>query len=112
MVDNSIYEVRKVEYKAFVEQIKSECRDVKTTDLPQKRIVRVYSKLSGDELCRRVSYKDDKKHEKYYIFKTPLKEESAPPVPHAVLELSTPQEVQAVFDAFSKMRKERERQND
>ena len=110
--NNSIYEVTRDDYKSFVEQIKPECREVKTMSLPHKTITRIFSKASGICLCSRASYHDDKRREKYYIFNMPAPEERNAPVPHVKLELKTKEEVQAVFDAFSKMRKEREAQDD
>ena len=112
MESNSIYRVNREDYKAFMEQLKPECREVKKIDLHSRIITKVFSKNTNECLCSRVTYREEGKPEQYYIFKMPLDEERNAPVPHVKLELKTKEEVQAVFDAFSKMRKEREAQND
>ena len=107
MDENSIYRVTREDYKAFMEQLKPECRDIKTIDLHSKLITKVLSKTTGECLCSRVTYSNEKEREKYYIFKMPLDSERRAPVPHVRVELKDQKEVQAFFDAYYKLQKEK-----
>ena len=70
MKNESIYRVTRDDYKAFVEQIKPECRDVRTIKLDTRTITKTFSKSTQDCLCSRITYNENKPEE-YYIFKTP-----------------------------------------
>ena len=111
MKDNSIYRVTRDDYKAFLEQLKPECREIKTIDLHSKIITKVISTTTKECLCSRVSYNKENIPEQYFIFKMPLTEERRPPIPHAKIELHGTKQVQAFFDAYFKLMKEKEQEN-
>ena len=96
-MENSIYEVSRVDYATFVEQIKPECRDIKVN----KKSTDIYSKQTGKILCSRVAPKNKNAHEKYYIFNSPEPEERCAPIPKFQLNLETKEEVQAFFNFLS-----------
>lgn len=112
MKDNSIYRVTRDDYKAFLEQLKPECREIETIDLHSKVITKVFSKATKECLCSRVTYNDSNRREQYFIFKMPMDEERRAPVPHVKIELNSAKEVQAFFDAYFKMKKEKENAGD
>ena len=100
----SIYEVTREDYKAFIEQIKPECRDIKVIEEPEYIITKVFSINSGNCLCSRISYREEGKKEKYYIFLFPADNERRAPIPHMKIELRDKDEVQAFFNAIKEMR--------
>lgn len=100
MNDISIYEVTRADYASFVETIKPEARRIEADETHAD----IISLATGKCFCRRVMGEDE--HEHYYIFELPTAEEALPPKPKMRLELKTKEEVQAFFDAVSKMQKE------
>ena len=111
--NNAIYEVEAQDYKNFIEQIKPEYKIIKEVKLDWKTTqIQVRSKITNHLLAARTY---DSRHgnkqrdpERYYIYETPLAEESLPPTPKYKLNLETREEVQAFFTALSKMREEHE----
>ena len=115
MIDNSIYEVTRNDYKGFVEQIKPECRRVEIEEVDKKHTVtKIFSTNTGKCLCSRVTYSADygePEPEKYYVFEMPEKYERQAPIPKQQLILETKEEVQAFFDFLAKKNK-KENKND
>ena len=113
-MESNIFEVSRNEYKGFVEEIKPECRRVEVVQISNNHMAaKIYSKKTGKCLCSRVAYcgkSDEPEPEKYYIFEMPDDDESQASIPVRQLVLSSKEEVQAFFDALSKLNKEK--QND
>ena len=109
-MDNSIYEVTRNDYKSFIEQIIPGCGIVKEIEAGIYHFTYIYSKKNNKKLCGKRTFigKDEhKKHpEKYYIYEFPDDDERRPPIPKMKVTLETREEVQAFFDAISKMQKE------
>ena len=110
MIDNSIYEVTRNDYKGFVEQIKPECRRVEIEEVDKKHIAtKIFSINTGKCLCSRVTYSANygtPEPEKYYIFEMPENYERQAPIPKQQIVLKTKEEVQAFFDFLAKNKKE------
>lgn len=115
MIDNSIYEVTRNEYKGFVEQIKPECRRVAIEEVDKKHTAtKIFSINTEKCLCSRVTYSADygtSEPEKYYIFEMPENYERQAPIPKQQIVLKTKEEVQAFFDFLAKETK-KENKND
>lgn len=107
-MDNSIFAVTRAEYKGFIEQIKPNAYKVEEIKDPGKQIAKIVSKKTGKCLCSRVSYANGNP-EAYYVFEMPEPDERQKPVPHIPIVLQDRQEVQKFFDAYFKMKKEKEK---
>lgn len=109
-MDNSIYEVTREDYKAFVPTIKPEYRDVKTEQIgTTHEACKIYSKKTGKCLCSRVSYIADYgevEPERYYIFEMPDDEERLPPIPVIKITLDNKEDVQKFFNFLAEKNKE------
>ena len=110
MIDESIYEVTRNEYKGFVEQIKPECRRVEVVQINNTHTAaKIYSINTGKCLCSRVAYSakyGEPEPEKYYVFEMPEDYERQAPIPKQQLVLTTKEEVQALFELIAKKQKE------
>lgn len=111
MLDYSIYEVTRGDYKGFVQQLKPEYREVKVEEIGNTHTAtKIYSKKTGKCLCSRISYTaeyGEKEPEKYYIFEMPDDDERGPAVPFVNLQLETKEEVQAFFNFLAQQNKEK-----
>ena len=111
MLDQSIYEVTRGDYKGFVNQIKPEYREIKTEEIGATHTAtKIFSKKTGKCLCSRMSYTakyGEPESEKYYIFEMPDDDERCAPTPTVQLQLDTKEEVQAFFDFLAKQNKEK-----
>lgn len=111
---NNIYEVSREEYKAFIGQLIPECGETQTIKKGIYAFSNIISKKTGKRLCGRRTFIGENNYkpqsEKYYIYEYPDADERQDPIPKIKITLETQQEVQAFFDAVSKMNKER--QND
>lgn len=109
-MDNSIYEVNREDYKNFIEQMAPGSGQVKHVEAGIYHYTYIYSKKTNKKLCGKRTFigeNSHKKHpEKYYIFEMPDNDERRDPIPKVRLELKTKEEVQAFFNAISKMNKE------
>lgn len=109
-MNNEIYEVTRSDYKSFIEQIIPGCGIVKQTDAGVYHFTYIFSKKTGKKLCGKRTYIGESSHkkipEKYYIYEMPDNDERRDPIPKTRLVLETRQEVQAFFDAMSKLNKE------
>jgi len=116
MIDKSLYEVSRNEYKGFVEQIKPEYRRIEIEKVDKEHTAtKIFSINTGKCLCSRVTYSADygePEPEKYYVFEMPEKYERQAPIPKQQLILETKEEVQAFFDFLAKKIKEENNKND
>ena len=114
MINKSIYEVTRDEYKGFVDIIKPNAREIKIEDIGTIHIAaKIYSKKTGKCLCSRIGCKPNcgfEEKEKYYIFEMPDDNERKAPTPVCKINLKTKEEVQAFFDFINK--KQKEKKND
>lgn len=105
MMNESIFEVTREDYKAFVERLIPGMGEVKEEELDRWTMAtKIYSKRTGKCWCSRVCKKEEK--EKYFIFEYPDDDEWGPPVPKMKITLETKEEVQALFDALAELRKQ------
>ena len=109
-MDNSIYEVTREDYKAFVEQIKRGAGRVEIITAKPYQFSNIISQKTGKRLCGRKTFIGENSHkhipEKYYIYEMPDDDERCKPIPKLRLNLKTREEVQAFFNILSKMNKE------
>lgn len=110
MLNNEVFEVTRADYKSFIERLvkgviftKEETIDENTCQM------NVFSKKTNKLLCARKYSKIKDAKEKYYIFEYPDSDEWIDAIPKVKITLETKEEVQAVLEAFKKMREE---QND
>ena len=112
MQNMDIYSVSRREYKAFVDEIKPECRDVQQVELTHYSMAtKIFSKKTGKCLCSRVSYEqrvegEERHPETYYIFEMPDDDERRAQIPKTKVILETPEQVQQFFDGLKKLREE------
>lgn len=100
-MNEEIFEVNRKDYQSFVERIIPGKGRVEEQD----GFIKLYSKATGKCLCGR---KRTEKEEKYYIFEYPESDEWGPPIPKVRFTLETKEEVQALFDALTELRKQNE----
>ena len=105
---DSIYLVDREDYKALVERLKVEKIRTEKIEEREYSILKVFGINSDDCICSRKTYNEGKFPEEYYIFKLPEDDEWGPPVPKRKIVLETKEEVQAFFNALSKLQKEKE----
>ena len=109
-MDNSIYEVNREDYKNFIEQIIPGCGRVETLEAGTYLFTYVYSTKTNKRLCGKKTFIGKNSHkkipEKYYIYEMPDNDERRNPIPKMKLVLESQQEVQAFFNALSKLNKE------
>ena len=104
-MDNSIYEVTRDEYAGFIGQLNKQKCEMEHYLQDNVTFIKIKSKTTGTHLCTRVIPENDEEH--YYVFNMPLPEERIPPKPVRQIKLETKEEVQAFFDALSKIQKEK-----
>ena len=103
MQNKEIFEVTKADFRAFAERLKPDCCRTETTQ-PEEDFLQMYtySNRTGTLLCGREKKLDSP--EKYYIFNYPEEDEWGPPIPKMKITLETKEEIQALFEAISKMK--------
>ena len=104
-MDNSIYEVERNDYVAFIGQLNKSLMDTEEYAFQDCTFLKVLSKKTGTHLCTRVIDHKDNDNEKYFIFNYPEESESIPPKPVMHITLNTIEEVQHFFDALNKIQK-------
>ena len=105
-MDNSIYEVERDDYKAFLGQLNFSMMDHEEYTLDGCEIVKIISKKTGKHLSTRISdNKEQKEH--YFIFSYPDDDERVEPTPVLKINLNTREEVQDFFNALSQLQKEK-----
>lgn len=102
-MDNSIYEVTRDEYAGFIGQLNKQMCDVEQAYQKDLTIMKIKSKKTGTHFCSRVIPQEGEEH--YYVFNMPLPEERIAPKPVRQIKLETREEVQAFFDALSKLQR-------
>lgn len=104
-MNNSIYEVEREDYKAFLGQLNFSMMDHEEYSLEDCEFVKIISKKTGKHLCTRVAdNKEQKEH--YFIFEYPASDERIEPKPVWKINLNTKEEVQGFFNALSQLQKE------
>lgn len=103
-MDNSIYEVERDDYAGFIGQLNKEMMDVEQYYEENATIIKIKSKNTGVHLCTRIIPEDGNEH--YYIFSMPADDERVAPKPILKVTLNDREEVQAFFNALSKIQSE------
>ena len=106
MNKNEIFQVSRDEYVGFLDQIRPDCRVVDEKAHENNTIFKVYSKKTKKLLCSRIQYTDNNEPE-FYVYEMPDDDEMQPPTPKRKIILQIKEEVQAFFDAISKIQNER-----
>lgn len=102
-MDNSIYEVERNDYVAFLGQLKKDCADLEKYETEEETIVKLVSIKTGKHLTTRIIPKEGDEH--YFIFNYPDSDERTEPKPVRQITLETKEEVQHFFDALNKIQK-------
>ena len=100
MMNEEIFEVTREDYKAFVERLIPGQGHI----VEENNFIKIVSNKTEKCWCGRKKIEDEP--ERYFIFDYPESDEWGPPIPKFKLNLETKEEVQALFDALAKMRKE------
>ena len=102
-MNNSIYEVERNDYVAFLGQLKKDCADLEKYEDETGVTIKLISIKTGKHLTTRViPYEGD---EKYYIFNYPDADERQEPKAIRQITLESQEEVQAFFDILNKIQK-------
>ena len=109
-MNNSIYEVERSEYKIFIDQLDLTKVHTEESWLEQLHIVKIISNKTNKHLSSRIN-DAELEEEHYFIFNYPDNDERIEPKPVRKITLETKEEVQAFFDALSKLQSE-EKKND
>ena len=104
MTDNSKFEVDRDWYVGFIGQLNKSMMDVEQAYLEDISILKIRSKKTGKLLCTRMISKDGE--EFYYIFEEPDSDERVAPKPVMQIALDNKEDVQAFFNALSKLQQE------
>ena len=106
-MNKEIFEVTRGDYKSFIARlVKGAIKTEEVVIDENTKQMNVYSKNTDKLLCAREYCSLEDVPEKYYIFEFPEKDEWTKPIPRAKIVLETPEEVQAVLNAFAKLREE------
>lgn len=110
MINNrmELFEVSRNEYASFIRCLKKGAVRYKEETEGYVKINQVISNSRDIVLCARVENKDEDIGEKYYIFEPFNEDEYQEPEPVHRVVLETPEQVQKLFDALSKLDKEKE----
>ena len=112
-MDNSIYEVSRDEYVGFLRQIKRDALDVKIEQDQNDKVIKTFSKKTGNHFCTRIVPKEgteNEGNEQYYVFNMPQSSQRQDPKPVQKIVLETQEEVQAFFNILSKINSGKEKQ--
>ena len=107
-MNESIFLVEREDYKSLIERLKVEKIRTEKVEEREYTIIKIFGIDSNECICSRKAYTNGTKPEEYYIFKFPKDDEWGPPVPKRKVVLETKEEVQAFFNALSKLQKEKE----
>ena len=102
-MDNSIYEVERDEYAGVVGQINPKTSDVEEYHDDIGTTIKIKNK-NGVHFTTRIITNDGEEH--YFVFNLPRGEDCLPPKKIRKITLETQEEVQAFFDALSKLQLE------
>lgn len=103
-MNNSIYEVERDDYVGFIGQLNKQMMDVEQYYEDNMTIMKIISKNTHTHLCTRIINEDG---EHYYIFNMPEDNERIEPSPVMKITLDNKEEVQAFFNALSKLQQEK-----
>ena len=102
-MDESIYEVERDEYAGVIGQINTKTADIEEYHQNDVTIIKIKNK-NGTHFTTRI-INNETGEEKYYVFNLPEGEDRLPPKKIRQVKLETKEEVQAFFDALSKLQK-------
>ena len=102
-MDNSIYEVERNDYAAFIGQLNKQLMDIEDYSYQDCTFLKIRSKKTGKHLCTRIVDHNDDDNEKYFIFNYPDDDERRAPDAIRRITLETREEVQAFFDVLNKI---------
>ena len=102
---DNIYEVEKDDYITFIGQLNKNLMDVELFHTENYTWVKVISKKTKKLLCTR-GINPECEQELYYIYNYPDDDERCEPKAVCKIKLESREEVQAFFDAISKLQKE------
>lgn len=106
-MNESIFEVTRDDYKAFVERFLPGAVMAQEEDYENGKILKVYSNKTNKLLCsQKMKKEEDTIYYTYYIFEYPDNDEWGPPIPKFKLNLETKEEVQAFFNALAELKKQ------
>lgn len=107
-MENNIYEVEKDDYKAFLGQLNTSKTHIEESQEGQIHIIKIISNKSNKHLCSRIN-NTELEEERYYIFNYPDSDERIAPKQILKINLDSREEVQAFFNAISKIQKEHQK---
>jgi len=99
-MDNSIYEVERNDYAAYLGQLKKDCADLEKYETEHEVFIKLRSIKTGKHLTTRIISNDGDEH--YFIFNYPDDDERVPPRPVQQITLETKEEVQKFFEILNK----------
>lgn len=104
--NSDLYEVTKEQYKAFVQQLKPEIKDIRVRyDGDGTIYTEVYSNLREVKLCSRIGNIITEAPEKYYIWELSNAAESQRYIPRKKVVLEDPKQVQILLDYIREQNK-------
>lgn len=115
MTNKDAYEVERADYQSFCEQLRMSHFRTEIISLEDGLMeIRLISRTTEHCVAGRIYDSrelpiEQLKPQRYFIFETPLPEESRAPIPKTRLHLETREEVQAFFDAISRLQKAHDR---
>ena len=115
MTNKDAYEVERADYQSFCEQLRMPHFQTEMHLLEDDAMeVQLISRTTGRCVAGRIYDPrelpvEQLNPQRYFIFETPLPEESRAPIPKTHLHLETREEVQAFFDAISRLQKAHDR---
>jgi len=101
-MDNSVYEVERDDYAAFIGQLNKSMMDVENYVEQNYTFLKIKSRKTGKHLSTRIISHEDGE-EKYFIFQMPDDDERVAPKPIRKITLETKEEVQAFLNALGKL---------
>lgn len=104
-MSNEIYEVEREDYITFIGQLDMNKMDSEQYHYEDCDIVKIVSIKTNKHLCTRITDHINQK-ETYFIFNYPDDDERREPKAVCKIKLDSREEVQAFFDAISKLQKE------
>lgn len=104
MTDNNRFLYTRDEYASFVGQLNKSMMDVEQSYLEDITVLKVKSKKTGKLLCTRMITGNGEEY--YYIFEMPDNDERVAPKPVLQIALDKKEDVQAFFNALSKLQQE------
>lgn len=99
VASNDLYEVSLEDYKAFIQQLKPEIREVRENYAADGTIrTEVYSNVRNVKLCSRICNPTTQSPEKYYIWELSNAQESQKYIPRRKVVLDDPKQVKTLLN--------------